>query len=135
MTVNAFSRLKARRRSTLLAMVVLCGLGSALPASAQVKGLEILVPAAPGGGWDQTARAMQEVLQAEQLASRIQVTNIPGAGGTIGLAQFVTSKKGKGNAVMTGGSVMMGAIITNQSAVSLDDSRRMTRKRECCGPI
>ena len=79
----------------MLATVILCGLGSALPASAQVKSLEILVPAAPGGGWDQTARAMQEVLQAEQLASRIQVENIPGAGGTIGLAQFVTSKKAR----------------------------------------
>ena len=62
----------------------------ALPASAQVKSLEILVPAAPGGGWDQTARAMQTALQEEKLATRIQVVNIAGAGGTIGLAQFVT---------------------------------------------
>ena len=38
---------------------------------------------------------MQKVLQEEQLASRIQVENIPGAGGTIGLAQFVTSKKAR----------------------------------------
>ena len=127
MSAKLSSGLKALRRRTLLATVILCGLGSALPALAQVKSLEILVPAAPGGGWDQTARAMQEVLQAEQLASRIQVTNIPGAGGTIGLAQFVTSKEGKGNAVMTGGSVMMGAIIMNQSAVSLDDVTPLAR--------
>ena len=125
MSVNVSSRLMALRRRALLTTVILCGLGSALPAMAQVKSLEILVPAAPGGGWDQTARAMQEVLQAEQLASRIQVTNIPGAGGTIGLAQFVTSKKG--NAVMTGGSVMMGAIIMNKSAVSLDDVTPLAR--------
>jgi putative tricarboxylic transport membrane protein len=127
MSAKLSSGLKALRRRALLATVILCGLGSALPASAQVKSLEILVPAAPGGGWDQTARAMQEVLQEEQLASRIQVTNIPGAGGTIGLAQFVTSKKGKGNAVMTGGSVMMGAIIMNKSAVSLDDVTPLAR--------
>ena len=127
MSVNVSSRLTALRRRALLTTVILCGLGSALPATAQVKSLEILVPAAPGGGWDQTARVMQEVLQAEQLASRIQVTNIPGAGGTIGLAQFVTSKKGKGNAVMTGGSVMMGAIIMNKSAVSLDDVTPLAR--------
>ena len=127
MSSKLSSGLKALRRRALLATVILCGLGSALPALAQFKSLEILVPAAPGGGWDQTARAMQEVLQAEQLASRIQVTNIPGAGGTIGLAQFVTSKEGKGNAVMTGGSVMMGAIIMNQSAVSLDDVTPLAR--------
>ncbi len=102
MSWNTCVRPKAPRRSILLASVVLCGLGAALPAAAQVDGLEILVPAAPGGGWDQTARAMQEVLQAEQLASGIQVTNVPGAGGTIGLAQFVTSKQRKGDAVMTG---------------------------------
>ena len=127
MSAKLSSGLKALRRRTLLATVILGGLGAALPALAQVKSREILVPAAPGGGWDQTARAMQEVLQAEQLASRIQVTNIPGAGGTIGLAQFVTSKEGKGNAVMTGGSVMMGAIIMNKSAVSLDDVTPLAR--------
>jgi putative tricarboxylic transport membrane protein len=127
MSAKLSSFLKALRRRALPATVILCGLGSALPALAQVKSLEILVPAAPGGGWDQTARAMQDVLKAEQLASRIQVTNIPGAGGTIGLAQFVTSKKGKGNAVMTGGSVMIGAIIMNKSAVSLDDVTPLAR--------
>jgi putative tricarboxylic transport membrane protein len=127
MSANVSSQLKALRRGALLATVILSCLGSALPAWAEVKGLEILVPAAPGGGWDQTARAMQEVLQGEQLASRIQVANIPGAGGTIGLAQFVTSKKGKGNAVMTGGSVMMGAIIMNKSALSLDDVTPLAR--------
>jgi putative tricarboxylic transport membrane protein len=127
MSANVSSQLKALRRGALLATVILSCLGSALPAWAEVKGLEIVVPAAPGGGWDQTARAMQEVLQGEQLASRIQVANIPGAGGTIGLAQFVTSKKGKGNAVMTGGSVMMGAIIMNKSALSLDDVTPLAR--------
>ena len=96
MTEKFSSRPTALRRRALLATIILCGLGSALPASAEIKGLEIMVPGSPGGGWDQTARAMQEVLEAEQLASRIQADNIPGAGGTIGLAQFVTSNKGKG---------------------------------------
>ena len=57
------SGLTALHRRALLATVILCGLGSALPALAQVKSLEILVPAGPGGGWDQTARAMQNVPQ------------------------------------------------------------------------
>ena len=52
-----------------------------LGAGAQVKGLDILVPANPGGGWDQTARAMETALQANDLASGIQVTNVGGAGG------------------------------------------------------
>src|SRR5918996_1936290 len=97
------------------------------PAAAQIQGLEIIVPAAPGGGWDQTGRAMQEAMQEAGLASGIQVVNIPGAGGTIGLAQFVSSKEGQGNALMTGGLVMLGAILTNESPVTLDQVTPIAR--------
>jgi putative tricarboxylic transport membrane protein len=97
------------------------------PATAQIQGLEIVVPAAPGGGWDQTGRAMQNALQEADLASGIQVVNIPGAGGTIGLAQFVSSKEGQGNALMTGGLVMLGAILTNDSAMTLEDVTPLAR--------
>jgi putative tricarboxylic transport membrane protein len=100
---------------------------AAPPGAAQVQGLEIVVPAAPGGGWDQTGRAMQSALQEGGLASGIQVVNIPGAGGTIGLAQFVSSKEGQGNALMTGGLVMLGAILTNQSPVTLDQVTPIAR--------
>lgn len=100
---------------------------AAPPVAAQVQGLEIVVPAAPGGGWDQTGRAMQSALQEGGLASGIQVVNIPGAGGTIGLAQFVSSKEGQGNALMTGGLVMLGAILTNQSPVTLDQVTPIAR--------
>ena len=100
---------------------------SAGMASAEIRGLEILVPAAPGSGSDQTARAMSEALQQDDLASRIQITNIPGAGGTIGLAQFVTSKKGKGNAVMVTFYVMIGAIAANKPPVTLDDVTPLAR--------
>ena len=77
-------------RRALLATALACGLATAWPAHAEIKGLEILAPAGPGGGYDQLARATQEVLQKHDLASGVQVQNIPGAGGTIGLAQFVT---------------------------------------------
>ncbi len=97
------------------------------PATAQVEGLEIIAPANPGGGWDQTARAMQEALQASGLASGVQVSNIAGAGGTIGLAQFVTSKKGRGDTILVGGLVMVGAILTNQAPVTLDDVTPLAR--------
>jgi putative tricarboxylic transport membrane protein len=100
---------------------------AAPPVAAQVEGLEIIVPAAPGGGWDQTGRAMQNALQEEDLASGIQVVNIPGAGGTIGLAQFVSGKEGQGNALMTGGLVMLGAILTNDSPVTLEQVTPIAR--------
>ncbi len=100
---------------------------AAPPVAAQIQGLEIVVPAAPGGGWDQTGRAMQNALQEAGLASGIQVVNIPGAGGTIGLAQFVSGKEGQGNALMTGGLVMLGAILTNDSPVTLEQVTPIAR--------
>src|SRR5918998_36801 len=51
--------------------------------------IEIMAPADPGGGWDSTARAMQAALQDGVVEQNVEVYNLGGAGGTIGLAQFV----------------------------------------------
>lgn len=87
----------------------------------------IMAPAAPGGGWDQTARSLQQVLQAEGISGNVQVVNVPGAGGTIGLAQFASQQKGNPNALIVGGYVMVGAILTNQSPVTLADVTPIAR--------
>jgi putative tricarboxylic transport membrane protein len=86
-------------------------------ASAQME-LKIIAPAAPGGGWDQTARSLQQSMTSEMLVKSAQVINIPGAGGTVGLAQFVNAK-GDGNTLMVNGFVMVGAILLNKSPVNL----------------
>jgi putative tricarboxylic transport membrane protein len=101
----------------------------ALPASAlaQTESYSIMAPAAPGGGWDQTARAMQTALQEEGIASDVQVVNVPGAGGTIGLAQFANQNKGDPSALIVGGYVMVGAILTNNSPVSLENVTPIAR--------
>lgn len=109
----------------LLGAVLATGLALGAPAHAQIK--EILVPANPGGGWDQTGRAMQAALQESGLASAVQVTNVAGAGGTIGLAQFATGKRRKSDTVLVGGLVMLGAILTNKSPVSLSDVTPLAR--------
>lgn len=87
----------------------------------------IMAPANPGGGWDQTARSMQTVLQQEGISPAAQVQNVPGAGGTIGLAQFANQSKGNANALIVGGYVMVGAILTNKSPVSLTDVTPIAR--------
>jgi putative tricarboxylic transport membrane protein len=81
--------------------------------------VNIMAPAAPGGGWDQTARAMQTALAAST-GQNVQVYNVPGAGGTVGLAQFVNDAAGDPHQLMVGGLVMVGAIETNQSPVTLE---------------
>jgi putative tricarboxylic transport membrane protein len=62
-----------------------------MPALVAAQPLVITAPAAPGGGWDQTARSMQRVLAEIEPGVNVQVDNVPGAAGTIGLARFVQS--------------------------------------------
>jgi len=88
---------------------------------------KIMAPAAPGGGWDQTARSMQAALQDEGISPSVQVTNVPGAGGTIGLAQFVNQAGGDPSQLIVGGYVMVGAILTNNSPVTLDQVTPIAR--------
>jgi putative tricarboxylic transport membrane protein len=106
-------------------------LASALTTSAFAQmELKLVAPAAPGGGWDQTARTMQQALVAEKIARSVQVTNVAGAGGTVGLAQFVTGAKGDGNQLMVNGFVMVGAILMNRAPVSLDQVTPIARLTE-----
>jgi putative tricarboxylic transport membrane protein len=113
----------AQRFSATACRVLFCGAAAiGLLTAGQalaLDSLKILVPAAPGGGWDQTGRALQAAIQSDGIVKKITVDNKGGAGGTIGLAQFVSSSKGDPNVLMVGGMVMVGAIITNKSPVNL----------------
>jgi putative tricarboxylic transport membrane protein len=110
-------------KHTLLSVLFATAL--AMPAFAE--DYMIMAPAAPGGGWDSTARAMQEVMQAEGISASVQVQNVPGAGGTVGLAQFASSTSGDASQLIVGGYVMVGAILTNESPVSLADVTPIAR--------
>ena len=89
--------------------------------------IEIMAPASPGGGWDTTAREMQNALQEGVIDQSVEVYNVPGAGGTIGLAQLVSDNASVPNTMMMMGLVMVGAIATNQSPVTLDDVTPIAR--------
>lgn len=105
-------------------------LAAAAPAHAQQLELKLMAPAAPGGGWDQTARSMQQALVASGVARSVQVTNVPGAGGSVGIAQFVNGAKGDGNQMMVNGFVMVGALAMNKSPVTLDQVTPIARLTE-----
>jgi len=65
-------------------------LAPAAPAAGQavpLPELRITAPAAPGGGWDQTARALQLALQTEGRASTVTGEHVGGAAGTVGRAR------------------------------------------------
>lgn len=82
--------------------------------------LTLIAPASPGGGWDGFARDGQQALRAQGIVNNPQVINIPGAGGTIGLSQFVEDR-GRGDALLVTGGVMVGAIELNDSPETFDD--------------
>jgi putative tricarboxylic transport membrane protein len=114
----------ARRvaQSTLLCITFAAAISQAFAAD-----YKIIVPAAPGGGWDQLGRATQTSLQAAKLADKVQVTNAPGGGGTIGLAQLINNNKGDGNALMVSGKGMISAIFINKSPVTLSNVTPIAR--------
>ncbi|SCW90496.1 putative tricarboxylic transport membrane protein [Rhizobium mongolense subsp. loessense] len=110
------------KRRQFLASAGVVAVMTAMPRLVQaqtIDKLEIFVPAAPGGGWDQTARLMDSVMRETDFIGSSRITNVGGAGGTIGLPQFINQHRGDGNALMTGGMVMVGAILTNKSPVDL----------------
>jgi putative tricarboxylic transport membrane protein len=115
----------ASAAALLLALGVIPNLTST-PALA-LDELRIIAPASPGGGWDQTARAMQEAVQSAGAVKTVTVENVPGAGGTVGLAQLASQEAGKDNVLMVNGLVMVGAILTNKSAVTLDNTTPIAR--------
>jgi putative tricarboxylic transport membrane protein len=82
--------------------------------------LTLIAPAAPGGGWDGFARESQQALRSDGIVNNPQVINVPGAGGTIGLSQFVQTP-GREDALLVTGGVMVGAIELADNPESMDD--------------
>ena len=111
----------------------------AMPVRAQGKPLfdtvNMFVPAAPGGGWDSTARAIERAAKAAGLVGNMQFENVGGAGGMVGLPRFVNQRKGQANTLMVGGSVMIGAGIANKSPVTIKNVTPIARLTEEAGVI
>lgn len=89
----------------------------------------LIAPAGAGGGWDGFAREAQQVLRTTRLVGNVQVVNIPGAAGTIGLSKF-TTMTGRSDSLLVTGSGMVGGIALNDSPVGFDDVRPLARIAE-----
>ena len=115
-------------RRGVMAALLAAASAMALPAAAQAPlELKITAPAGAGGGWDGAARSLQQVMTATGSAKSVQVVNVPGAGGTVGLAQFVNTAKGDGHQMMVMGITMVGAVLTNKSPVTLESVTPIAR--------
>ena len=102
---------------TVLAFVNAAASGGTATARSK---LTLIAPAAPGGGWDGFARESQQALRSNGIVNNPQVVNVPGAGGTIGLSQFVQTP-GREDALLVTGGVMVGAIELADNPESMAD--------------
>lgn len=93
--------------------------------AAAMDSVKVVVPADPGGGWDQTGRAMAQVLTDENIVGSAPVSNVGGAGGTAGLAQLANEKDPATLLVM--GLVMVGAVETNAAQSRIEDTTPIAR--------
>jgi putative tricarboxylic transport membrane protein len=122
----------SRRDLLKVSATGLAALGLGLPAigTAQaqaITSLDVFVPAAPGGGWDATGRAIEAAMRADGILSEFKFEHVGGAGGMVGLPRFVSQKRGQGNAIMVGGMVMVGAGIANKSPMTIADVTPIAR--------
>ncbi|MEU6698859.1 tripartite tricarboxylate transporter substrate-binding protein [Pseudonocardia sp. NPDC046786] len=91
--------------------------------------LTMIAPAAAGGGWDLVARESQQAMRTGNIVNTVQVVNIPGAGGTIGLNQLA-GLAGEETTMMVTGTVMLGGISQSGSPLSLADTTPIARLAE-----
>jgi putative tricarboxylic transport membrane protein len=104
--------------------------GGGKPAS----GLQLMVPNAPGGGYDTTARVAAKVMETEEITGPVQVFNLPGAGGTVGLQRTV-NEKGNGKLAMQMGLGVVGAAYTQKSKATLNETTPIAKLIEEAGAI
>jgi putative tricarboxylic transport membrane protein len=97
--------------------------------------MTMFIPAGPGGGWDGLGRAIEQVAREAGLVGSFQFENVGGAGGMVGLPRFVSQRRGRPNALLVGGSVMVGAGITNKSPVTIKDVVPVARMTEEVGVV
>src|SRR4051794_41959378 len=76
--------------------------------------LQMLVPQGPGSGFDVTARAVVKTLADLDLATGTEVTNLPGASGTVGLARTIREDD-NGRFLLVIGPGLGGAADTDQA--------------------
>ncbi|MDX3232227.1 Bug family tripartite tricarboxylate transporter substrate binding protein [Streptomyces sp. ME19-01-6] len=128
-------RLSPRLRTPLAllsaALIVLLGppllsSGSGSATGTHIPGLRLMVPNTPGGGYDITARTAAKSAEDADLSRDIEVFNLPGAGGTVGLSRLV-AERGNGKLAMSMGLGVVGAVHTNHAPSTLADTTPIAR--------
>jgi putative tricarboxylic transport membrane protein len=108
--------------------------GGGTDSSQPISGLRFMVPNTAGSGYDTTARAAAKVMDDAKITSNVEVFNLAGAGGTVGLSRTV-SEKGNGKLMMMMGLGVVGAQYTNKTDAKLDQTTPIAKVIEESGAI
>ncbi|WP_345061170.1 Bug family tripartite tricarboxylate transporter substrate binding protein [Leifsonia kafniensis] len=123
--------------SSMVLILSACGVTSAaapVADSGPIKNLQVMVPNAPGSGYDVTGRAAVRVMDEIGITSGTEVTNLAGAGGTVGLARTLT-EKGNANFLLVMGLGVVGAAYTNEGDATIAEATPIARLIEEAGAI
>ncbi|GGM50055.1 Bug family tripartite tricarboxylate transporter substrate binding protein [Dactylosporangium sucinum] len=88
--------------------------------------LRLMVPNAPGSGYDITARTVATAMDVAAVSRGVEVFNLPGAGGMVGLRRLVY-ERGNGSLLMLMGLGIVGAQHTTPISVTLGDVTPVAR--------
>ncbi len=92
------------------------------------KTIDIMAPAGTGGGFDTTARLIQRILTGDKLVDQnVTVSNVPGAGGTVGMAQIIKNNKGDAHQEIVVGRVTVGSQVTGKTAAKVSQLTPIAR--------
>jgi len=116
----------------LLAALVGCGgagggqgSGEDYPGGKPVK---LVAPAAPGSGWDTTARALDQVFQEEKIIDHpLPIENQDGATGAVWLSQMVNEQKGKDDVIAVTSLPIMSNYLRGDSDYDYNDVTMIAR--------
>ncbi|MDO5086272.1 MAG: tripartite tricarboxylate transporter substrate-binding protein [Comamonadaceae bacterium] len=118
------------RRQWLACGGALALLGSAslrAQSKALVSNLHIVIPANAGGGWDRTGRALGAALTASGAVGQVTYENLGGQGGLLGLQAFAQKHGSNPDALLIGGTVMVGAVALHRPATDLRHVQPLAR--------
>ncbi|MBP2475049.1 putative tricarboxylic transport membrane protein [Crossiella equi] len=121
--------MRVQRRTTALAFLataaLLAGCADGGAPGAPLSGLRLMVPAKAGGGWHQTAEALRNVLQRDNLVTGTEVYNVAGANGITGLSQLAGERNER--VLMVMGKVMVASVVNSRSPKTLKDTTPIAR--------
>ncbi len=106
--------------------IVILAFAMLISSAAAQQNFRIMAPCTAGCSWDVQAHAIADTLKAEGLANGVEVYNLPGQGGALGLQQLM-KYPGDMSQLMTMGIGTVGGTLLNKSPFSLLDATPIAR--------